>query len=321
MRNLFRFLLTLLSFKYNEKIYIKTNNLEKKIYKDINKKLKLRYTNRNISKTITHRIFSRKLYKVIKKNDLSNFLRFGFIQKIFFVHNRIYIFFQLLEIYFDKLYNKLWKKLLIENLIGNPIRYFLFPKSSGNRIREIYHLKKFSDYSNLDYSKIDLVLELGGGYGCMCTIFKKINSNAKYIILDLPEVNLLQYYYLKNNNISCSFSLKDNKKNVYLISEIEEVLNFLKKNNKKNCLLIANWSLSETPLRFRKKIKEIIHIFSFAIISYQSKFETIDNHIYFKFLKDYLKNFDKIVEIFPVISMNFLYLKNKYFYFFVKKQN
>ena len=95
----------------------------------------------------------------------------------------------------DKKKWKFWEKLLLENDIGNPIRYFLYKKSSGNRIRQVYHLKNFCDYSNLNLKKIKYVIEIGGGYGCMASIFYKINPNIKYFIFDTKEVNLLQYYY------------------------------------------------------------------------------------------------------------------------------
>ena len=35
-----------------------------------------------------------------------------------------------------------WKNLLIENNVGNPVRYFLDPFTSGNKIFQTYHLKK-----------------------------------------------------------------------------------------------------------------------------------------------------------------------------------
>ena len=63
-------------------------------------------------------------------------------------------------------------------------------------------------------------------------------------------MNLLQYYYLKHNNLDAGF----NKKNKYfLISDMN-------KNIKNNDLFIANWSLSETPIRFRNKFIKTYHL-------------------------------------------------------------
>ena len=46
-----------------------------------------------------------------------------------------------------------YKNLLIEDHIGNPIRYFLYFKSSGNRINHIYHLKVLEDELKIDLKK------------------------------------------------------------------------------------------------------------------------------------------------------------------------
>lgn len=46
------------------------------------------------------------------------------------------------------------------------------------------------------------MIEIGGGYGCMAKIFQEINQDVDYTIFDLPEINLLQYYYLKSNYIN-----------------------------------------------------------------------------------------------------------------------
>ena len=37
---------------------------------------------------------------------------------------------------------------------------------------------------------------------------QKINKRIKYTAFDTPHVNLLQYYYLKHNNLDVGFSKK-----------------------------------------------------------------------------------------------------------------
>ena len=154
--------------KYEIKVIKKIEDFYKKNKDNSNNKLK------------THKIFNNYVKKLIIEKKLSNFLRENIIQKIFFVHNRVYILFMLLKIIFNK--NKLYKTLLIEDNIGDPIIYFLYPKSSGNRIRHIYHLKKFCDFSNININKINNVLEIGGGYGCMARIFSKIKKSAFFFL-------------------------------------------------------------------------------------------------------------------------------------------
>ncbi len=91
-----------------------------------------------------HRKLSHEILELIKKKRLKIFLRNPLIQKIFFIHNRLFIYFELKELKNDKNWN-VWKKLIKDNPIGKPIWYFLYPKSTGNRIRQVYIVKKFLD--------------------------------------------------------------------------------------------------------------------------------------------------------------------------------
>ena len=108
----------------------------------------------------------------------------------------------------------------------------------------------------------------------MADIFLKINKKINYTIYDMYEVNLLQYYYLKMNNYNPKLNSYKNKINFI------NNLNDLKK-IKKNSLVIANWSLSEFPLNFRKKFISTIKNSKYAIISFQKNFEKINNYNFF----------------------------------------
>ena len=82
------------------------NNISKvreaEIYKVILKKLHgIKLTKGNIKKT--HLDFNKKIKNIIINKKLINFLKIGFLQKIFFVHNRLFIFFELLELKKKKL--------------------------------------------------------------------------------------------------------------------------------------------------------------------------------------------------------------------------
>lgn len=86
----------LLSFPHSNR-----NKLPKgghtKIYRVIfNQLSNIKITSKNIKKT--HFEFNQKVKSIIIKKKLKNFLRIGFLQKIFFVHNRLFILFELLEL-------------------------------------------------------------------------------------------------------------------------------------------------------------------------------------------------------------------------------
>jgi len=315
-----RYCLTLLSFFFYSK-----NNLSyiKNRHQIVTEKIKIelqKFKLRKQSKLLTHKIFSKLVYDLILENKTINFLRNPHIQNIFFIHNRIFILNELRELQKDKKKWPLWKKLLVENGVGNPIRYFLYPESSGNRIRQVYHLKKYYDYSKINYFKVKHILEIGGGYGCMAQIFKKINKNCTYVIYDTLEVNFLQYYYLQMNKISVVMN-KIEKGKVCLINKLD-LINKFNDNIKENIypLLIANWSISEFPINLRKKIINKTKKFLNLIISFQDKFENINN-------KNYFLNYQKKIEkkVFTKIEKLKYYKKSffnksNHFYFFTKSK-
>jgi len=234
----------------------------------------------------THKNLAGEILRIIKSDNLYNFLRNTFIQKIFFIHNRLFIYFELLELKKDKNWQT-WKKLILENDVGRPVRFFLYSNSSGNRIRQVYIIKKFLDsVKSINLNKIQNIIEVGGGYGCMADIFIKLNKKISYTIYDMHEVNLLQFYFLKMNNHNPVLGKTSGKLN--LISELNQ-LNKISKNTKNYCF-IANWSISEFPVKFRKKFLNTINRSRFSIISFQEDFENINNLKYFNQTLNKLSN-------------------------------
>ena len=223
--NIIRKLLTFLSFPY---VFNNEALNKKKISTHLFLKEKaLGLKNKNINKLQTHSTFSNQVLNLIIKKNLKDFLRKNFIQKMFFVHNRLYLKNFLLNIH----KNRKLTTLLPENEIGNPVPYFLYKKSSGNRIRHIYHLYKYLKYNSLD---TNLFIEIGGGYGCMSDVLQTYTyKKNKYIIFDTQEVSLLQYYYLKNLDYNVGFN--NLKYNIILVSDIKIFKSLIKKfKNKKS---------------------------------------------------------------------------------------
>ena len=275
----------------NKKINVTKDSLIKNFIKKNLKNKKI--DKKNLKKT--HNIFNKKMFFLLQDNNMSNFLREGFIQKMFFLHNRFFVYSELKELKKDNKWS-LYKKLINEVSIGNPIRYFLYPKSSGNRINHVYHLSILLGEFNLNLKKIKKVFEFGGGYGCMARIFSRINPGIKYTCFDTQYVNLLQYYYLKHCNLDVGFSSTNNFK---LSSSIKEIKKF---SYNSKYLFIANWSLSETPIQFRSNFNSLIKNSEIILISFQEKFENINNLKYFNKLKLELSK-----------SFNIKIIKNKFY--------
>lgn len=283
LSRIIRKILQNLSFFYTNDMRIPRIR-DRRIYKELNKYLKKKFKEHKNLKS-THNKFNYNLYKILKDGKLYNFLRNSFIQKMFFVHNRFFIFKELNVLRNSQKW-MFYKNLLVEDKVGNPVKYFLYPDSSGNRINHVYHLSVLEKYLNLNLKDINYILEFGGGYGCMARIFFKINRKIKYLIFDTKLVNLLQYYYLKQNSMKVGFSKNDQFE---LINEYKK----LNHQKKKNSLFIANWSLSETPIPFRKKFLKNINNYHYFMIAFQEYFEEINNKKYFNQLRKKLKkNYD-----------------------------
>ena len=84
--NIFRKILSYLSAWYpNKKISIKKDlKLRKLIYKKLTK---INFDKKNLKKT--HIEFNNKIHTLLKSKNIKNFLRYNFIQKMFFLHNRL----------------------------------------------------------------------------------------------------------------------------------------------------------------------------------------------------------------------------------------
>jgi len=306
LNNLMRSILSLLSAWYvNKKISKKKDSFIKKI---LQKKLSnLKINNKNLKKT--HIKFNNQLYVLLKSPNIKHFLRENFIQKMFFVHNRIFIYKELLELKRDKIWF-FYKRLIKEDHIGNPVRFFLYPDSSGNMINHVFHLKILVDAFKLNLkTDIKKIFEFGSGYGCMAKIYYKINNNFNFTCFDTDLVNLLQYYYLKHSDLDVGFI---EKKKIFLTSDIRKI-------KKKYDLFIANWSLSETPINFRNKFVNCILNSRYILISFQEKFEDINNLEYFTKLKIKLsKKFDVKIKKNQFYKGN-LFHKQNHYYFLCKK--
>jgi len=61
----------------------------------------------------------------------------------------------------------------------------------------IHHLKWYEEIEKYIKEK-SIILEIGGGFGSLARIIIK-NKKTKYFLIDLPEINLLSNYYLKNH--------------------------------------------------------------------------------------------------------------------------
>jgi len=167
-------------------------------------------------------IFNAKYYEKIKdidnlidfrNNGLSNMLETGLPSQEQFVllnenkcYNTNYSPDEIEEIInrYDQLNvltNNELKKYSFNNNIGNP-KHYLHENIMLN-FDDLYHIYAIWQMDRtLTYKNIEpkTVVEIGGGYGNFANKYKTLKKNTKYVIIDLPEVLLLQNYYLNAMN-------------------------------------------------------------------------------------------------------------------------
>ena len=138
-----------------------------------------------------------RLLELTQKDNLRCFLRWDVIQKTMFITYSHYIVLELL--YLIQLHNwkKKWRGAIQESRVGSPMPFFFYKKSSSNLIHHAYHLSRFEEFINIDYTNIKLKFEFGGGYGSMCRLIQNLGFPNLYILYDSPTFSLLQKFLSK----------------------------------------------------------------------------------------------------------------------------
>lgn len=105
------------------------------------------------------------------------------------------------------------------------------PEYSGapntNLIHQAYHLFQWERATGQHVSDLGSIVEIGGGYGALALVCWRAGFRGTYRIYDLPELSILQSFYLSEMGVPCECA-----------SKVEGVVG--------RDLLVAIYSLSET---------------------------------------------------------------------------
>lgn len=78
-------------------------------------------------------------------------------------------------------------------------------QTSGNLVHQMTHLTQWSQSPQAYLPGMKLIVEFGGGYGAMAKICFALGFKGRYILVDLPELLLIQEYYLSNIGITAEY--------------------------------------------------------------------------------------------------------------------
>jgi hypothetical protein len=221
----------------------------------------------------------RRLCNHILHSDPRRFLRWPEIRTTMFVAYGRYIEAELCALQGDHAWAGRWMPALVEDPCGCPLPSRLKSDTSNTLIHHVYHLMTIERQLG-DMGAFDEVIEFGGGYGSFARAFKTLGMAPKYHIHDLPEMTLLQRYFLR----SVALHRRDPTvcENLTWGSSIDDIPPVAKS---KSRLFVALWSLSETAAPERERWREVIAECRGAVFAFQGKFEGVDNRSWFTALQ------------------------------------
>lgn len=224
-------------------------------------------------------------HDIITKNP-EDFLSFPSIQQTMFVGNAEYCIPE---------YEAIVKAGLSDRLIDvNPFtvnhQSNIDSKTTGNTIHHLFHLYQLIQKYGIDFSTLNHITELGGGYGNMARLCYEMGFRGTYQIIDLPEFRLLQRYYLSNLGIN----------NVVWSNHALQPSD----------LFIATWSLSELPLQERYIY---LHLKAkYFLMAFGDSFENINNIHWFQTMQKAYQNVAWNCYPFPFLDKQYYMLGVQY---------
>lgn len=158
------------------------------------------------------------------------------------------------------------------------------------RTQHLLHLKVLMDSIDKNPSSFDNIIEFGAGTADYLPLLRQARFKGRYFIYDLPEMLLLQQYFLGLSNypsyIIDSFSdpAHVSQRTTLMSSSLDNLIrhfNFGSSPLPQNDLLIATYSLAESDVVLRNQFITAFSNISYGILAYAGQFDNVNNFHYF----------------------------------------
>ena len=170
-----------------------------------------------------------------------------------------------------------WRRAIRECEAGRPFRYAGWPESSEPLIQTAYTLARLETLAGRPVGEWDAVIEFGGGFGSLCRLMHQLGFRGRYVIFDLPPFTLLQRFFLRSADV-----LRDGDDRIALTSDLSELEGHVASLPPSAwSMFVACWSLSETPLALRARIRPLVERVGRYAVAYQERYGEVDNVDYF----------------------------------------
>jgi hypothetical protein len=176
-----------------------------------------------------------------------------------------------------------WRPALREHTVGFPRPFYRHPKSSGSLIQHAYEACRFEEATGVPLASMRVIVEFGGGFGCMCRTLHQLGFTGSYLIYDLPELSTLQRFFLPHVGVRTGTkgATQLPPSGVVTISAVDGFKRLVRSRPPGPAAFIATWSLSEAPLALRAAILSELTAFEAFLLSYGEFFEGVDNRTFF----------------------------------------
>ena len=105
----------------------------------------------------------------------------------------------------------------------------------------------------------------------------QLGFRGRYVIFDLPPFTLLQRFFLRSADV-----LRDGDDRIALTSDLSELEGHVASLPPSAwSMFVACWSLSETPLALRARIRPLVERVGRYAVAYQERYGEVDNVDYF----------------------------------------
>ena len=176
-----------------------------------------------------------------------------------------------------------WRSVLRETTLGRPYPLPRCPWSSVNSIFQAYHLCRFEEATGRPLASMRTIVEFGGGYGRLCHLVHELGFTGTYVIFDLPEVAVLQRFYLQHVGIAVGEGRDGDgaARGVITAVDVADVAALLRARAEGPAAFVAIGSLSEAPLTLREAFLAEARAFDAFLVFYAAQHDALDNRAYF----------------------------------------
>lgn len=176
-----------------------------------------------------------------------------------------------------------WRSAVRETTLGRPRPLPRCPWSSANMIFQAYHLCRFEEATGRPLASMPVIVEFGGGYGRLCQLAHDLGFRGTYVIFDLPEVAVLQRFYLHHVGIAVSEASEATwpANGVVTVVDVPALKALLRGRPRSEAAFVAVGSLSEAPLALRETLLAEVASFDAFLIFYSAQHDELDNRAYF----------------------------------------